>query len=94
MANFKTKEEYIVWRANWKIRYKDLSKKIREQKRTARDGSNSTEIQATAQSKLHYLKIAATAMMEQRTESKVEAQKQYLKAKKEQMKEEAMAMAV
>lgn len=30
--NFKTREEYLKWRAEWKAEYKELSRKIRELK--------------------------------------------------------------
>jgi hypothetical protein len=66
---FTSKETYLAWRAEWRAKYAELSKTIR-QCRIDHDRSGR-----------EFYRTRAREMMEVRKESKVEAQRQYLAAK-------------
>jgi hypothetical protein len=78
---FTNKETYLEYRSNWKSEYNTLSKQIRVLKATVRESGH--QITWTEFRELYQLKAKATAMLEERKESKVEAQRQYLAAKGE-----------
>ncbi len=71
---FTNKEEYLDYRSNWKSKYKELSQKIRDLKAEVRESGH--QITWSEFSALRKLKDKATAMLEERKESKVEAQRQ------------------
>lgn len=72
---FTNKETYLAYRSNWKAEYKTLSQEIRALKAQMRESGH--QITWTEFSALAKLKAKATAMIEERKESKVEAQRQY-----------------
>lgn len=77
-TQFTNKDEYLTYCANWKIQYKQLSKQIRDMKKAVRASYH--QITWSEFSELAKMKARATAMIEERIESKVEAQRQYLAA--------------
>lgn len=76
---FKTREEYVAWRANWRAEYAKLSADIRkaklEYKQDQRDGGCPTR------GYIFDMKNAASNMILERMASKVEANRQYLASK-------------
>lgn len=94
---FTNKTEYLAYRANWRIQYRQLSQQIRDYKfcrwfaslkRADRITPTLTDrfekLKVKHGSRFYYiepLKAQATAMLEERKASKVEAQRQYLAAK-------------
>jgi hypothetical protein len=62
---FTTREEYVAYRANWRAQYKALTLEIRQNKRdqVANRGNDNSVLQ----SKLHYLRLQANRLMEERT---------------------------
>ena len=66
-TKFTNKEEYLAYRSAWKADYEKLSNEIREWKHTYRYNG---------------LRDKATAALEERKWSKVEANRQYLEAKR------------
>ena len=88
---FTTKAEYIAWRTEWRANYAALSIQIREWK-TKRKGkiaplASSAKTyycaseQSLAQCQCWILRKKAQQMLEDRKQSKVQAQSQYLAAK-------------
>lgn len=73
---FTTKAQYLVWRTAWKENYAALVKEIREYKATRK--SPDAGLRACAQYNCWRLRREATQMLEQRKQSKIEAQRQYL----------------
>ena len=73
---FKTKEEYLKWRSQWQADYAALSDRIRDKKAARKNGTIAER--CTAQVWCHLLRKEATAMLEERKESKVKAQQSYL----------------
>lgn len=78
---FTNKETYLAYRSNWKSEYNELSKQIRVLKAETRESGH--QITCSEFYELYKLKQKATAMLEERKASKVEAQRQYLAAKGE-----------
>jgi hypothetical protein len=72
---FTNKETYLAYRSNWKAEYKTLSQEIRALKAQMRESGH--QITWTEFSQLMKLKAKAQAMLEERIESKAEAQRQY-----------------
>ena len=72
---FTSKETYLAYRSDWKAKYNELTQEIRMLKATMRESGH--QITWTEASKLQKLKATATAMIEERKDSKVEAQRQY-----------------
>jgi hypothetical protein len=72
---FTNKETYLAYRSNWKAEYKTLSQEIRALKTQMRESGH--KITWTEFSQLMKLKAKAQSMLEERAESKVEAQRQY-----------------
>jgi hypothetical protein len=72
---FTNKETYLAYRSEWKANYKALTQGIRNLKAEMRESGH--QITWTEFSQLSKLKAKATAMLEERKESKVEAQRQY-----------------
>jgi len=70
---FTNKQEYLEYRAAWKAQYDKLSDEIHRNKRTYYHNG---------------LRVKATAMLEERIQSKVEANRQYLEAKRLRVIEE------
>lgn len=75
---FNSKETYLAYRSEWKAEYKRLSKEIREERIQIRSQRGIESIQYWY---LKGLREQATAMLEERKASKVEAQRQYLQAR-------------
>jgi len=75
-TKFTNKEEYLAYRSAWKVKYAKLSNEIREWKNTYRHNE---------------LKTIATAMLEERKWSKIEANRQYLEARRFRIIEEGKA---
>lgn len=75
---FKTKEEYLQYRKEWKTEYKQLSEDIRECKKDIRDMQRNKEYAGGLQSSLVGLRAEATGMLEELKLAKQEAQRQYL----------------
>lgn len=79
---FKTKEEYLQYRKDWKQEYAELSKTIRETKAEINRRFKDNEYAGILQSNLALkLRPQAKAMLIERAWSKEEAQRQYLAAK-------------
>lgn len=79
---FKTKEEYLQYRKDWKQEYAELSKTIRETKAEINRRFKDNEYAGILQSNLTLkLRPQAKAMLIERAWSKEEAQRQYLAAK-------------
>jgi len=76
---FTNKAEYLAWRTEWRAQYAELSENIREQKLSRKD--KDALIRASAQCFCWRYRQEATALLELRKKSKVEAQRQYLAAK-------------
>jgi hypothetical protein len=76
---FANKDEYLAWRAAWRAEYQALSESIREYKRDRKD--RDPAIRASAQYSCWAYRKEATALLETRKRSKLEAQRQYLAAK-------------
>jgi hypothetical protein len=77
---FRTREEYLEWRAGWRQAYAALSIKIREAKSSIR-GRPHVFGDGTVQSRIHGWRIDANEMMLDREESKRAAHASYLAAK-------------
>jgi hypothetical protein len=78
---FTNKETYLAYRSNWKSEYNELSKQIRALRTETRESGH--QITSSEFYELYKLREKATAMLEERKASKVEAQRQYLAAKGE-----------
>ena len=79
---FKTKEEYLQYRKDWKREYAELSQTIRETKAEINRRFKEYEYAGILQSELVLkLKPQAKAMLIERAWSKEEAQRQYLASK-------------
>jgi len=76
---FTGKAEYLAWREAWRKHYALLSEQIREEKRERKNPDAS--LRACAQYHCWSLRQEATALLELRKKSKIEAQRQYLAAK-------------
>ena len=76
---FNNKETYLDYRSNWKAEYNTLSNEIRELKKQTRESCH--HITWSEYLALKRLKDKATAMLEERKASKIEAQRQYLASK-------------
>lgn len=73
---FFDKPSYLAWRATWKREYTELTKEIREYKNTRK--SPDVALRAQAQYQCWRLRRQAVQMLEQRKQSKITAQQQYL----------------
>jgi hypothetical protein len=62
---FSTRDEYLAYRANWRAQYKEMSNRIRANKReqVANRGDDNSRLQTD----LHALRGAANRMMKERT---------------------------
>lgn len=76
---FNNKEEYLAWRAEWRAQYAQLTQDIREHKLQRKDRDPATR--SSAQYYCWSCRKEATALLELRKKSKIEAQRQYLAAK-------------
>ena len=79
--NFTNRAEYLVWVANWKAEYADLSVRIREAKKTISEIQKSGSSASSKMRTRQYMRKQATNYLEQRALAKVEAQTQYLAQK-------------
>lgn len=75
-AGFTDRASYLTWRTAWKENYRQLTQDIRDAKKERKNPDASCR--ASAQYSCWRLRAQATAMLEQRKASKIEAQKQYL----------------
>jgi len=73
---FTNKNEYLIWRTAWKENYAALAKEIRLNK-AARKGEDAAT-RSICQWRCCLLRREAAALLEQRKQSKIEAQRQYL----------------
>lgn len=73
---FTDKESYLTWRTAWRAHYAELTKAIRAQKRLRREAPDAAE-RSIAQCRCHLFRQDAVALLKQRKESKIEAQRQY-----------------
>lgn len=73
---FTNKAQYLVWRTAWKENYAALSKEIRLNKAARK--SEDAAIRSGCQYTCWYQRREAAQMLEQRKQSKIEAQRQYL----------------
>ena len=80
---FTNKETYLAYRSEWKANYKNLSQEIRALKVEINETQRAKGYAGSMQYQLLKLRKQATAMIEERKESKVEAQRQYLATKEE-----------
>lgn len=78
-TSFNSKETYLAYRSEWKAEYTQLSKEIRALKAEIRQPDRKISWEEARD--LRKLKDTATAMIEERKASKVEAQRQYLESK-------------
>lgn len=69
-----TKEEYLAWRDEWRIRYQQLSLEIRNDKIEIKEGARAHRDVGTLQWQLIGKRKTATAMLEDRKYSKLRAQ--------------------
>jgi hypothetical protein len=78
--NFTNRETYIIWRAEWRTEYKELSQTIRDTKIKLKN-----EFRETGYTDLNWdliqLRREATQMLGLRCNSKIMAQEQYLQNK-------------
>jgi hypothetical protein len=82
---FTNKETYLAYRSEWKANYKNLSQEIRTLKADIRETQQAKGYAGSMQYRLLKLRDEATAMIEERKASKVEAQRQYLAAHSEEL---------
>ena len=68
--HFLTLADYLAWRTERRVEYKELSKKIRRTKKEIREKMKAGEYAGDLQNALIYLKVNATTMMELRAEAK------------------------
>lgn len=80
MSKFISKQEYLTWRAAWREEYRKITEEIRGYKRDLR-GKPHTFESSTKQMQLHVARVEATRMIEQRIQSKKDANASYLAAK-------------
>jgi hypothetical protein len=105
-TQFTNKDEYLTYRANWRIQYKQLTRDIRDLKfcrafphakrfedYAGKNVERYREIEkrlfnnpnTCVEWKLIQYRAKATAMLEERKASKIEAQRQYLAAMEQEM---------
>ena len=82
---FTNKETYMAYRSNWKATYKNLSQEIRTLKADISETQRAKGYAGSMQYRLLKLRNEATAMIEERKASKVEAQRQYLAIHNEEL---------
>lgn len=85
MTTFNSKETYLAYRSNWKAQYKQLSQSIRELTSDIKETQRANGYAGQAQYQKLKLRAQAKAMLEELAAAKVEAQRQYLAAKEEEM---------
>lgn len=73
---FTDKPTYLAWRTAWKENYRELAAEIREYKATRK--STDAGLRSQAQYQCWRLRQEAAEMLEQRKQSKIEAQRQYI----------------
>lgn len=78
MKSFNNKQEYLQAFALWKADYKKLSETIRAKKYEYKTAQRQRQNEYPLLISLRVFKTEATAMIEARVKSKVEAQRQYL----------------
>jgi hypothetical protein len=78
-TDFTTKEEYLAWRAAWRIGYAALSDAIRQNKRDMQKFMHPDE-RAKLQTRKHWNRCDARALLEVRRESKVKVAAQRAEA--------------
>jgi len=76
---FTNKEEYLAWRAEWRAQYAQLTQDIREYKLLRKDRDPASR--SHAKYRCWACRKEATALLELRKKSKIEAQRQYLATK-------------
>jgi len=79
---FTDKATYLKWRTAWKENYAALTKEIREYKNTRKN--KDAALRGQAQYQCWRLRQQATLMIEQRKQSKITAQQQYLASRSSQ----------
>ncbi len=82
---FTNKETYLAYRSEWKAKYQALSQEIRELKTDINETQRAKGYAGSMQYSLLKKRALATAMLEERKESKVEAQRQYLASKESEL---------
>ena len=82
---FTNKETYLAYRSEWKAEYKSLAKEIRTLKADINETQRAKGYAGYMQYALLKKRATATAMLEERKASKVEAQRQYLIAHKTEL---------
>ena len=82
---FTNKETYLAYRSNWKATYNKLSQEIRALKVSINETQREKGYAGSMQYQLLKLRKQATAMIEERKASKIEAQRQYVLANKEEL---------
>lgn len=82
---FNSKETYLAYRSNWKANYKALSQQIRELNNDIKVTQREKGYAGAMQYQKLKLRAQATAMIEERKASRVEAQRQYLAAHAEEL---------
>lgn len=66
-SEFKTREEYLAWRAAWREEYKNQSQLIRDTKNVIREAHRTGGDASSYQSQLHYQRVRANTLMKART---------------------------
>ena len=84
-TSFNSKETYLAYRSEWKANYKTLSQEIHELRNEIKETQRAKGYAGSMQYTLIKLRAKATAMIEERKASKVEAQRQYLVAKESEL---------
>jgi hypothetical protein len=84
-TSFNSKETYLAYRSEWKANYKNLSQEIRELRNEIKETQRAKGYTGSMQYTLFKLRAKATAMIEERKASKVEAQRQYLAAQESEL---------
>lgn len=79
-TEFKTKEEYLAYRKQWKADYSQLTQEIRETKKEIRELQRNKNYAGTLQYHKLRLREYASLMIKELKTAKIEAQMQYLAA--------------
>jgi len=89
MEKFNSRETYLVYRSQWKSTYAQISNSIRLQRKALKGAQRAYSLSATYSPtlltkvkdefrELTYLKYAATKMLEELAEAKIEAGRQMM----------------
>ena len=79
--NFNSKETYLAYRADWKLRYKKLSAEIRQHKLEIKEAQRNGTHTGSMEWRRQALARQATQMLQELDQAKLEAQRQYLASK-------------